>query len=328
MASSAVHDLPSGRSLGVDLLRALCILYIVGYWHLIPYTSALPGYANWFTEGLKFVAMATFVFCSGFLLARQAVTLDPAGLWSFYRRRLLRIYPLYLLTLILFGLVGLASLAQVVDGAILVSMFDPPAMPTLWFITMIMVFYLVAPLLVRFAERPVVLLVMTVGLLLALAGEHQLVKPIDLRILVYLPAFALGIAVQRQPILRAWLERRQWLLLVLAALMLPLSRIGNEGSLSGAVTLMPLVLVSGAALFLVSDRMASRLHAPTIGLLAYASFGLYLLHRLVFKAVIALHFPAQGWDQVGYLLLVALPLSILAGYGLQRGYDRLIARWQ
>lgn len=328
MASSAVHGLSSGRSLGVDLLRAVCILYVVGYWHLIPYTSALPGYANWFTEGLKFVAMATFVVCSGFLLARQPVGLDPTGLWSFYRRRLLRIYPLYLLTLILFGLVGLASPGQVVDGALLISMFDPPAMPTLWFITMIMVFYLLAPLLIRCAERPALLVAITAGLLLALVGEHLFVRPIDLRILVYLPAFALGIALQRQPGLRAWLARGQWLLLGLAALMLPLSRIGNEGSLSGAFTLVPLVLVSGTALFLVADRLASRLHAPTIGVLAYASFGLYLVHRLVFKAVIALHFPAQGWEQVGYLLLVALPLSILAGYGLQRGYDRLLARWQ
>lgn len=328
MASSTVPGLPSGRSLGVDLLRALCILYIVGYWHLIPYTSALPGYANWFTEGLKFVAMATFVVCSGFLLARQSVSLDPAGLWSFYRRRLLRIYPLYLLTLILFGLTGLATLEQVIDGALLVSMFDPPAMPTLWFITMIMVFYLAAPLLIRFAERPAILVAIAAGLLLALAGEHLFVKPIDLRIFIYLPVFALGISVHRRPGLQAWLEQRQWLLLVLAALMLPLSRIGNEGSLSGALTLMPLVLVSGSALFLVAERLVGPLHAPSIGFLAYASFGLYLLHRLVFKAVIALHFPAQGWDQVGYLLLVALPLSILAGYGLQRGYDRLLARWQ
>jgi peptidoglycan/LPS O-acetylase OafA/YrhL len=323
MTATSTAPPPNPRSMGVDLLRAVCILYVVGYWHLIPYTTALPGYSNWFTEGLKYVAMATFVFCSGFLLGRHDVTLDRRGLLSFYQRRLLRIYPLYLVALILFGLVGLASLTQIINGALLISMFNPPAMPTLWFITMIMVFYLIAPLLIRCAGNPLAIILAGGALFLALIAEHLLVKQIDLRILMYLPIFVLGILYRRQPTLRGLLERYKWVLLLLMALMLPLSRVGNEWSLTGAITIVPLILVSGPAMFLFADRVASLLHGPTIAFLAYASFGFYLFHRLVFKAAIALYFPGQGWDQVMYLLLVAVPISILVGYGVQRGYDRL-----
>ncbi|MBK5966485.1 acyltransferase [Thiocystis minor] len=315
------------RNQGVDFLRAICILYIVGYWHLIPYTTALPGYANWFTEGLKYAALATFVFCSGYLLGRHAITLDPRGLWSFYRRRLLRIYPLYLLALILFGVFGIASQTQVVEGALLISMFSPPAMPTLWFVTMIMVFYLIAPPLIRFAHRPALAVLIGGGLLVALVGWHQWIRHLDLRILLYLPVFVLGILYRRQASLGALAKRYDWILLGLLILLLPLSVTGNEWSLRGIFLLMPLILVSALTLFVFADRIAGRLHAPTVALLAYASFGLYLFHRLIFKAAIAVYFPEQGAEQVLYLLLVALPISLLLGYVMQRGYDGLAARW-
>ena len=314
------------RNQGVDYLRAICILYIVGYWHLIPYTTALPGYANWFTEGLKDAALATFVFCSGYLLGRHAITLDPRGLWSFYRRRLLRIYPLYLLALILFGVFGIASQTQVVEGALLISMFSPPAMPTLWFVTMIMVFYLIAPPLIRFAHRPALAVLIGGGLLVALVGWHQWIRHLDLRILLYLPVFVLGILYRRHAFLGTLAKRHERILLGLLILLLPLSVTGNEWSLRGAFLLMPLILISAPALFVLSNRIADRLHGPSIAFLAYSSFGLYLFHRLIFKAAITVFYPAMGWEQVLYLLMVALPLSLLIGYGLQRGYDGLVSR--
>lgn len=318
---------PDTRHMGVDFLRAVCILYIVGYWHLMNYTNAVPGYVNWFTEGLTYVALATFVFCSGFLLGRHEVKLDARGLWSFYRRRLLRIYPLYLLAALLFGLTGIASLAQVVDGLFLISMFDPPALPTLWFVTMIMVFYLIAPLLIRFAGRPAVAVLIGLAIVLSLIAVYLLVKHIDPRIVLYLPVFVLGILYRRQPAIGAFLTRYQWWLLLLALVLLRLSRMGNIWSLNGALLAIPLTLASSAALFVFADRIASRLHGPTIAFFAYASFGLYLFHRLVFKGAIALYFPQEGWSQVIYLMAIVLPISILVGYGMQRGYDHLAARW-
>jgi hypothetical protein len=83
------------------------------------------------TMGLTYAALATFVFCSGFLLARRDVKVDPQGLWSFYVRRLLRIYPLDLIALVSFGI---AKWQQILERALLTSMLTLPAMPTLWFV--------------------------------------------------------------------------------------------------------------------------------------------------------------------------------------------------
>jgi peptidoglycan/LPS O-acetylase OafA/YrhL len=318
---------PRTRNMGVDFLRAICILYIVGYWHLMNYTTAVPGYVNWFTEGLTYIAMATFVFCSGFLLGGNEVSLDPQGLWSFYRRRLLRIYPLYLVAAVLFGVVGIASLAQVMDGLLLVSMFNPPALPTLWFVTMIMVFYLIAPLLIRFAGRPAIAVLIGLAIFLSLIAVYLLVKRIDPRIILYLPVFVLGILYRRQPAIGAFLTRYQWWLLLAALILLRLSWMGNIWSLNGALLAIPLTLAGSSALFVFADRIASVLHGPTIAFFAYSSFGLYLFHRLIFKEAIALYLPAPGWNQVIYLAAVVLPIAILVGYGMQRGYDRLAMQW-
>ena len=53
-----------------------------------------------------------------------------------------------------------------------------------------------------------------------------------------------------------------------------------------------------------------------------------VFHRVVFKAAIALYFPEEGRDQVVYLLLVVLPVTILIAYLIQTGYDRGLDAWQ
>jgi peptidoglycan/LPS O-acetylase OafA/YrhL len=314
------------RNMGVDLLRAICILYIVGFWHLMNYTHPMPGYVNWFTEGLTYVAMATFVFCSGFLLAGQAVKPDALGLWSFYRRRLVRIYPLYLVAVLLFAVAGIASLEQTIDGVLLISMFEPPALPTLWFVTMIMVFYLIAPLPIYFASRPKIAILSAAAIFLALIAIYLWVKQIEPRIILYFPVFVLGIFYRRQPAIGAWLTRYQWWLLGVALILLRLSWTANIWSLSGALLAIPLTLTGATALFVFADRIARPLHRATIAFFAYASFGLYLFHRLVFKWAVALYLPTDGWDQIIYLAAAVLPIAILVGWGMQLGYDRLLAR--
>ncbi|MBB1127339.1 acyltransferase family protein [Thiospirillum jenense] len=315
------------RDLGIDLLRALCILYVVGYWHLIPYTTALPGYANSVTEAFKYAALATFVFCSGWLLARQSIQLHIGELWSFYQKRLLRIYPLYALTLILFGLFGLATLEQVTDGLLLISMLSPPAMPTLWFITMIMLFYLIAPLLIHAAPQLGKTAFISAVIALLIISYHFVINPIDWRLLLYFPVFVLGILYRQHPLIAQWLRQKPAALLGAVLFMTwSLSLVGYEPSLVGVLFRWPLVITSALILFLIADPIARHLHTPTINLFAYSSFGLYLCHRLIFKGAIAVYYPDNGWAQVGYLLAVALPLSVFIGYVMQRRYDALFAR--
>ena len=204
----------SERNNAIDVLRAFCVLYIVGYWHLFPYSSAFPGYANHYTEGLKELVLGAFALSSGYLLAQRDIGLSAREVLSFYRRRLVRIYPLYLLAVILFGVAQIASVEQVIHAALLTSMFTPPALPTLWFITMIMFFYLAAPFLIHVSGRVTGCLLLGGAIWLAFALYHLVVNPIDVRILMYFPAFLFGILLHRQPLvqpaLTRWFRSRCW----------------------------------------------------------------------------------------------------------------------
>lgn len=318
---------PTERNHAIDLLRVLCIVYIVGYWHLIPYTDWLPGYANHYTEALKDIALGTFVFSSGLLLARRDVRLRIADFADFYRRRVVRIYPLYLLALTLFGLAGLTNWTVIGKGALLVSMFAPPAPPTLWFITMIMFFYLLAPLLIWAAHGATRYLLLCVALLLACLGYDAFIQPMDSRLFLFFPSFALGIYAQRIGPAHQFLHRKR---LYLLALLIPAFVLGLPGDhgfdTTTSILRAPLALLGAALAVVYAERLGRHLHNPSILILSYASFGVYLFHRLIYKLAITLYFPGDGFSQVLYLCIVALPASFVVAYVAQKLYDRGLER--
>lgn len=314
------------RDPAIDVLRVGCILYIVGYWHLVPYTEAFPGYANGVTECIKDIALGAFVFCSGLLLARRRIGWDRATVMSFYRRRVLRIYPLYALALLLFGASGLAGYDQIVAALLLVSMFDPPAPYTLWFVSMIMTFYLLTPLWIRLADTPRYYLAH--GLLLLTAGVcvHAWVQPLDARIIQYLPCFLFGIAYARLPAIGRMLDGSALPLLAAFCAAFVLARIDFGEDALAVVARIPLILAGTLLVFRFADRYLGRFGSPAILRLAYASFCVYLFHRVIFQWSIGLYFPVAGPERLVYLLAVVLPVTLAVAYGLQRAYDRGLQR--
>lgn len=310
----------SARDNAIDVLRASCILYIVGYWHLFGYTPTLFGYANIYTEALKDIALGTFVLVSGLLLSRRPLALNARDVWGFYARRVARIYPLYLLALLLFLLTGFATLREVVAAALLVSMFTPPPLHTLWFMTMIMFFYLLAPVLINIATDARKLIALGCALLLLLVLWNAVVHPIDPRMLQYFPTFVLGMLYQRSAAFRAGLVRYRWLLLLPAALALSLSL--ARGPVTGALLRVPLVALGALLFYVYASRYLGDLQSRVIAFLSYASFAIYLFHRPVFETALDLYTPACASHEALFLMAVAMPVAIAVAYLLQKSYDR------
>lgn len=314
------------RDPAIDVLRVACILYIVGYWHLVPYTEAFPGYANSVTECIKDIALGTFVFCSGLLLGGRRIGWGRASVMSFYQRRVLRIYPLYALALLLFGASGLAGYDQVVDALLLVSMFDPPAPYTLWFVAMIMMFYLMTPVWARLAETPWVFVAHGLLLLAAAVCMHAWVRPLDVRIIQYLPCFLLGMAYARMPVIGRMLDGLALPLLGAFCAAFVLARIDFGADALAVVARIPVVLAGTLLVYRFADRYLGRFGSPAVLRLAYASFCVYLFHRVIFQWSIDLYFPADGFARLVYLLVVVLPATLVVAYGLQWTYDRGLRR--
>ena len=326
------HAPQSPRNRTVDLLRTAALLYIVGFWHLFEYAPALNGHKDSVTGLITKLCLGLFIFISGYLLAQRYQFSDRpqtllAESLSFYRKRLLRIYPLYFLALSLFWACQLIDATTYGRALFFTTLLPYRPLTTLWFISVIMVCYGLTPLyLHRYSWAK------TVGLTFAIvAGLWVIVlttDAVDLRLPLYLPAFAYGLIVGKHPGVAKSFRRSPTAVLALMVT-----------ALNGALSLS---LPAGLAQFVVVDLtlfgaiplawfgchgLAQRLPAWGESLLngvSYASFSAYLIHRVTYHWARQLYQPVEFTSALLYWLGIALPCTLLIAFVIQWLYDRLL----
>jgi len=94
--------LPKKRIVSLDLLRGLSVLYIVGFWHMFNYTQCFPQYYNFITLRLTLIILASYTFLSGYFIGLKDVILTSKSIKNFLLNRIMRIYPLYILAIVVF----------------------------------------------------------------------------------------------------------------------------------------------------------------------------------------------------------------------------------
>ena len=321
------------RNLGIDLLKVVSTLYIVGFWHLFDYVDDAFNVSNPFTVQLTGILLGAFTLISAYFVGRSKPPKTARSVVEFYRKKLLRLYPLYGLAILLFFAMGLTEGVTALKAAVLVSMLSRPAPLTLWFITMVMLFYLVSPLLLLgFDERPQANLTaprtywLTCAILfISLVLCSWKLPSIDFRLLTYFPCYIIGLALPR------YLPLLPQPITTVVALSLTgfgaglLNSVDPDSALVSVLLAIPLVLAGALSLFMLcfNLQLPAWIASP-IKLLSYCSFGAYLFHRVVFESLIRLYFPGNAAAQVVYLMALGVPLiEVVAGL-LQQGYDRLL----
>lgn len=313
------------RNASIDWMRAASIWYIVGFWHLFGYVPTAP----WSPERaavfyrITTMILALFVLISGYLLGRAKVELTGPGLWSFYRKRLIRVYPPYLLALIVFAAGGILG-ASPVKAAVLVSMVSPPSPVTLWFVTMIVLFYLVAPFLIAAMHRPVILVGAVTLAWLVLSAVWWTVGALDVRLLMYLPVFVAGLLLARYPV-----APRPPLLVALAVLTACAYAISLRAPVPAdrSIWLAPVAFFGSLFVFLtMNERLPEN---RIVSLLSGGSFFLYLFHRPIYTVLIKVAALAgiEGWAaRLAVLYVVGFPAAVAFGIVAQRLYDAGVAK--
>jgi peptidoglycan/LPS O-acetylase OafA/YrhL len=329
---------PTPRNAAIDLLRALSILWIVGVWHLLGYTDAIDGYKNDATHRLTVLVLGLFMLIAGHLIGRAGIH-GMADVVGFYRRRLLRIYPPYLLALIGFSLSGLLEPGQLLPAALLASSFgsDPPG--TLWYIGVLVVFYVLAPLLLLLSERIGGRLpalsgtaagVITAAVLIAASTAlARFVPGWDPRMFLYFPAFAVGLLVTARLEPERLRPGSVLLVLALGAAGLVESMGHNAGRLDNGPIGIPLATLMPMAVLILTQRALPRLRLPApLMVVSTASYFMYLFHRLLYHWLLDwAPAPLTGnpWHRLLYLALFCLPLIVLVCWRGQLAYERLVA---
>jgi len=63
-----------------------------------------------------------------------------------------------------------------------------------------------------------------------------------------------------------------------------------------------------------------------IARLSYASFTMYIFHRLVYKFLLSLWYPHSNSLVILYLLIVGVPLLFVVSYYVQLKYDKILMK--
>ncbi len=306
----------------IEYLRVFSILYIVGFWHLFNYTDAFPAYQNPLTSRITLIVLGLFVLISGFLIGASAK--KRKGALDFYKKRVLRIYPLYAAAVLIFYFYGINDFESSVKALLLVSMYYGPAPWTLWFITMLMLLYLVTPILYRFIESPV----QYWGLICAIVFVSLLLRVtyggVDMRVMLYLPCYAIGLYCSRYGFAGQLVNNRNALFVLVAGVIF--SGITSEFYLLNQLKHIPMVVASSYLILSISYFNETKFRSvKIIAFLGYSSYAIYLFHRPIFISLKSLYFPQNELLQALYLITVCLLAIFVFSWSVQKSYDKIVS---
>lgn len=105
------------RILGFDIARSICMIYIIGVFHLTQYLG--EQYYLWYNDidnNFMCACLGTFSLISGLLLGKKYEIHTLKDSLLFYKKRIVRFYPLFILTTFLLLLIGMNTVKQSIIG--------------------------------------------------------------------------------------------------------------------------------------------------------------------------------------------------------------------
>ncbi len=346
------------RAIEFDIARALAIFLIL--FHHLPQHSFdfhvfyLKGhlldltFLYWWES---YLGLGLFVFISGYLLNMGNPSFERwRDIKQFMLKRYIRIFPLYIIALVLFiALSGdirsslniCAFLLNLLGLQIIFASKYCSPLLTLWFVGLILSYYYLFIILVKFGAAISRLITLVFAIFLFSGLLIQRMGWMDERFLFYLAPFVAGILGAKYKLI----EKMKFSHAIIISLLLIIfvgfhiafvspREILRFLSFIGVTNFVLHNLIVLCFVFIVFALAKVIIRAGRHGFLqkiAYASYGMYLFHRPVWWFMEDIYSPGNVKIKAVYLALFGIPLTILVSYYLQRFYDgyfqrRLIAK--
>ncbi len=328
---------PQAKIFEFDFLRALAIIMLMFHhseaYGLTVYGISLEGLAPYFEA----ILLGIFFFISGYFTERSFQKQKQSGISLFFSRTL-RIFPPYLFALFLYMFVMEISLKRkdlliYLLGAqfIFTPNFTKPVV-TIWYVSAIILFYLVFGLLLANSRSARGLIVGSMLVFVVAYILHLWTGLIDERFYKYFIVFLAGILFARIIYLSHWLSGEQIVQKIILAIL-------SSFIFSYVLNLSPISLryILGTVLFIVSwvillftlaTKIKTRIILKLVALISYLSYFAYLLHRPLWGWLVKFFFIESFRDQVYFKLVPASVAVFILSYFLQYGYDRLLAMFR
>lgn len=304
------------RDFGIDLVRVIGILYIIGYWHIFNYTDPFPIYNNFVTDLITRIILAVLTLISGFYAASSY----HGNTLNFYKKKLLRIYPLYLVAIVVFVILRITNISTACYAILSLSMFKEPAPHTLWFVSMIIIFYFITPFLLNVMVKLNIkfLILVSATFLLLLYIHESITGLLDIRMLMYFPSYVFGLILSNRKIK---LNHFFGLSTILPLFFLVCVKDSNIIS----IVKVPFITYIAIVLFCWGKeyRFSSKRLIHIVEVLSYSTWCMYLFHRPVYTLLVYFVRPVGFYYQLTLLLFIGLPFTNILAYLLQYIYDLL-----
>lgn len=303
-----------------DIARAICVLYIVGFWHLVDYLPNGIYHESSVEEAICLAALSCFTFISGFFLGKKRVKAK-----EFYLTRLKRFFiPLSISVLFLALTDWFESPRQVVFTLTGLSCFWGHMPKTFWYFDMLMIFYLITPLLLYKSDtRSTVLRGIIFFVLFAVLNHYNKANEV---LFIYLPFYILGIVVTKDNLLKVLNNSY----LIAGAIILWVICILCNSSISPYGII--LMNIFGVFILLGISQVLDKYCKggyKFFQIVSYSSMFAYLYHREVFGAVSVAYRRVYN-EATGvpvYIAILMLVLTFVFSYYGQRLYDRMTRNW-
>ena len=311
------------RSVKIDFLRSVCMLYITAIFHLTQYLG--ESYYlnnNVYGNSLMWSCLGTFSLLSGYLLGRKYKCDGFSDAIYFYKKRLLRFYPLFLLSTICLWLIGFNNLHQSVYGLIGLAPFVREAPRTLWYISMIMIFYLICPFVLNSNNKKRIIRCL---LVFALSFIVSCFFYVDFRFIYNLLAFLIGVCVviyEKKAINAiAKMKKKSLIVIALGLVGVYLLFFFFLNVISNTIFHMVVNIMGIVVLILIANSIKLEKWKGLIYIMGYLSMSFYLFHRFSYWICLIIYKPEGLVPLLSYLLFVSVPIGLCIAYWIQKLYD-------
>ena len=331
------------RIFHIDLLRALTIIIIIWVFHISNYSSV--DYISNEFDFILYISLGIIIYISGYFLSKHNPNLDTKEkVMTFARKRLLRIYPLYLIALLLFILTYDMDTFEILSHVFLVNTIIGNSVETLWFVSMICLFYFLFPLIVYYSSIKKVILrsliiffLFNLLILFSFGNMTDHFIKINYRLIIFWPTFIFGVIIGTSERFSKMIERSNVILigLLLSIIIIPIVTFdiiqifsNNKWLNFGIDTYlwMSFTFFIIPCILFISRLISKYVKNRFIIHMSYISFSLYLFHRIIFVSLLRVYEPESNPMKILYLYLVGTPLIIVFSYILQRFYNKCIYR--
>ena len=315
-----------GRILGFDLTRVVSIFVVIGIYHNLAYAGFGFSEAP-FVLSLVYSSLGSFTFLSAYLLSSKYKFTNKEEIVTFYKKRVLRIWPLFAFSSIALWLIHFNQLIPTLKGLVGLSPFWAPAPITMWYVAMLISLYVLTPFVVR---GPLKVQLLKAVMVMTIVGGIQLafgsVVPKTFNYyMVYLIGLILGANFKEKTM--AFLSSKKTLV-VSCMWMILFVRVFKTANpvLKSLTGVLGIIAIINLSIIITPKIREHSFLEKSITFLAYSSFCAYLFHREVIWALLHFRFSDNGWPIFFEVLIIGVPLTFIFAYIVQRIYDNVLHR--